>query len=244
MFLAGWFGTGCQYSFLQSNETATFYDITMSQFKRKINELDRYEILKNPSLLTCYEGLRCHSMICLDWRQICDRNVNCENGEDEPKECLMLETNQCENDEHRCRSGMCIPKTFLIDFSVDCMDLSDEPETYISWSDYDICGFFPKLVCDFVVCKVGYFSCGDGQCILLSSSIEFSWCHSGRDLLFRRSLLLSAMPNGGINSNNISSECWYLMVCLSETNYLYRTRDFDYYKKCECLWTSVHERRC
>ncbi|CAF3924720.1 unnamed protein product [Rotaria magnacalcarata] len=94
---ANWFGTRCQYSFDQSIETMTFDEIIMSQFKRKQPLSDTYEIVNDPSMLTCYEGLRCHSTICLDWRQICDRNLNCENGEDEPDECILLETNEFTN---------------------------------------------------------------------------------------------------------------------------------------------------
>ncbi|CAF4227901.1 unnamed protein product, partial [Adineta steineri] len=62
-----------------------------------------YTITDDILMLTCYEGLQCHSTICLDWREICDGIINCENGEDEPDECLLLETNECEDNEYRCR---------------------------------------------------------------------------------------------------------------------------------------------
>ncbi|CAM4849949.1 unnamed protein product [Rotaria magnacalcarata] len=187
---AEWFGTQCQYSFFQSNKTATFDDVIMSHFKRK-TRLNNEDILNDPLLSTCYVGLRCRSMICLDWRQICDGSINCEHGEDEPEECFLLETNECKNDEHRCRSGMCIPRTFLVDFSVDCMDLSDETETYNSWPVESACSAIPMLICDFRLCDMGYFSCGDGQCIHLSSRDHESSCRNLRDVLLRQSLLTS-----------------------------------------------------
>ncbi|CAF4106229.1 unnamed protein product, partial [Rotaria magnacalcarata] len=236
---AEWFGTQCQYSFFQSNKTATFDDVIMSQFKRK-TRLKNKDVLNDPLLSTCYVGLRCHSMICLDWRQICDGSINCEHGEDEPDECVLLETNECKNDEHRCRSGMCIPRTFLVDFSVDCMDLSDETETYNSWPVESACSAIPMLICDFRLCDMGYFSCEDGQCIHLSSRDHESSCRNLRDVLLRQSLLTSTQ-NGSKRSNNINSECRHLMLCLSQKNTLYL--DPSACLKCECTEQTVDARR-
>ena len=241
MFLADWFGTQCQYSFFQTNKTATFDDIIMSQFELK-SRLDTEQILNNQWLLTCYEGLRCHSMICLDWRQICDGSINCNGGEDEPEECRLLETNECMHDEHRCRSGMCIPRTFLIDFSFDCMDLSDETETYKNWPTDTSCYSTPTLTCDFRLCSVGYFSCGDGQCVHLPSASYTPSCQNFRDVFLRQSLIMSTTQNVSNTLNNISSECRHLMMCLSTTNQLYI--DYYAYRECECLQESMHTILC
>ncbi|UJR12447.1 hypothetical protein I4U23_016623 [Adineta vaga] len=196
---ADWFGDRCQYSFVDSDGIETFNEIVRSQNLAKSNLVYAYKIVHDPSMLTCYEGLRCHSTICLDWRQICDGSFNCEQGEDEPEECFLLETNECEKDEHRCRYGMCIPKTFLTDFSFDCSDLSDETETYTNGLNNDwTCFRNSELTCDFLLCNTGFFSCGDGQCVDQSS---YDWalsCNNGRDIFLRRSLLLSA-PSNDIN---------------------------------------------
>ncbi|CAF3506133.1 unnamed protein product [Rotaria socialis] len=236
---ADWFGARCQYSFAQSNGTETFDEIVWSQLEERISLENFYEILKNPSLLTCYEGLQCRSTICLDWRQICDGSFNCENGEDEPEECLLLETNECQKDEHRCRSGMCIPKTFLIDFDFDCMDLSDESETYYGWSTDDFCYRTPKLVCDFSLCDVNSFPCGDGQCVRLLSDEWHLFCNNGRDMFLRQNLLFKTL-NDGTSSKNISSECWNLMMCVSDPKDKY---SFNY-ATCDCSDQSMRTRHC
>ncbi|CAF2101733.1 unnamed protein product [Rotaria magnacalcarata] len=238
---ANWFGTRCQYSFDQSIETMTFDEIIMSQFKRKQPLSDTYEIVNDPSMLTCYEGLRCHSTICLDWRQICDRNLNCENGEDEPDECILLETNECKNDEYRCQYGTCIPKTFLIDFSYECMDLSDENNNKPLYCDSH-CYVSPSLFCDFHFGDALKFSCGDGE-----FTDFYEWrtsCNNGRDLFLRRNLLLAPTPNDTNNLTNISSECWFFMLCINRAKHK-TTKLFDLiHRTCECSSGSVEESRC
>ncbi|CAF0967314.1 unnamed protein product [Didymodactylos carnosus] len=80
--------------------------------------------------LTCYMGLKCVGQrLYLDWRQICNSIVDCDNGEDE-LDCLQLEINECDNKtEYHCKSGMCIDKTFASDLIHDCQDDSDEDVT-------------------------------------------------------------------------------------------------------------------
>ncbi|CAF1125053.1 unnamed protein product [Adineta ricciae] len=198
-----WFGTRCQYSFNQSMQN--FDEIISFQFKEKQSLKERYEIINDPSLLTCYEGLRCHSTICLDWREICNGLFNCENGEDEPEECFLLELNECEKDEYRCRIGTCIPRTFLVDFNPDCSDLTDEYLTYDEYFQDSDCYLSSTLVCDNRLCnKLNDFSCADGECQEISMQ-----CNNGRDLFLRHNLLSSSMMN------NITFQCWFLMLCSS-----------------------------
>ncbi|CAF0774305.1 unnamed protein product [Didymodactylos carnosus] len=129
-----WFGTHCQYSFDREKYSDKSFDETVTaqvDYKTPLH-LDYTRLNKTP--FTCYISLnKCNSALCLDWRQICDGNFNCENGEDEPRDCLELKLNECEDNEYRCRNGMCIPKTFLLDFSPDCMDLDDEHDTYLAY---------------------------------------------------------------------------------------------------------------
>jgi hypothetical protein len=212
----------------------------MFQFKRKQSLKKNYEILSDSSFLTCYEGLRCYSAICLDWRQICDGTINCKNGEDEPAECMLLETNECENDQYRCRYGSCIPKTFLMDFSYDCMDLSDESDTYLSRAVNFSCYSSPTLVCDFVLVDWGYFPCSDGQNIAVSQTK--APCDNGRDLFIRQSLLDSALSNDSNISNNISFECSHLMRCVS---HIIDANPYELnYNPCHCLEKSFDMSQC
>jgi hypothetical protein len=231
IFLADWFGARCQYSFDQFSKEMTFDKIITSQFQRKKPLNDKFEILEDPSFLTCYKGIQCDSAICLDWRQICDGSVNCKNAEDEPDECLLLETNECENDEYRCRCGSCIPKTFLIDFGYDCMDLSDEADTYFtSLVDYS-CYSSPTLVCDFRLGYVSVFPCGDGQSIAVFSKAKTS-CNNGRDLFIIYSLRKLASSKDSDTSRDISFECWHWMLCISGSR---STTIFGYdYDNCQC----------
>ncbi|CAF1660767.1 unnamed protein product, partial [Adineta ricciae] len=194
-----WFGDQCQYSF---DTKAPFEDIVGHQFEEKESLAEQYDIVNDEFLLTCYEGLRCHSTICLDWREICDGIHNCEHGEDEPDECFLLELNQCATDEYRCRNGMCIPRNFLLDFSADCSDLSDEYGEYIQTSDNSFCSFTASFPCDFRLCNLKRISCGDGQCQEIGQD-----CNNGRDLFFRHNIL--AIPS------NTSFQCWFLMLCMT-----------------------------
>ncbi|UJR34631.1 hypothetical protein I4U23_027408 [Adineta vaga] len=89
----------CKYSFDQFSGSTTFDEILLFQFEEKQPIGDNYDSINDVSLLTCYEGIQCHSTICLDWREICNGIFNCENGEDEPEECPLLELNECQNNE-------------------------------------------------------------------------------------------------------------------------------------------------
>lgn len=65
--------------------------------------------------------------MCLDWRNICDGQIDCfANGIDE-EYCWELEMNECTDNEHRCKDGHCIPKTFIEKgvLSFDCFHWSD-----------------------------------------------------------------------------------------------------------------------
>jgi hypothetical protein len=64
--LVNFFGSHCEYSFDQSVETMRFDEIIIEPFKNKEILANIYEIVNDPSLLTCYEGIQCHSSICLD----------------------------------------------------------------------------------------------------------------------------------------------------------------------------------
>ncbi|CAF4482795.1 unnamed protein product, partial [Didymodactylos carnosus] len=105
--------------------------------------------------------------MCLDWREICDGNFDCMNGEDEQL-CQLLEINECSDTEFRCHySGECIPSTFVGDgkASKDCLDGTDETvkqdkQNYLGTK----CVKTPTFQCEESTSRhPRTFSCGDGQ---------------------------------------------------------------------------------
>ena len=50
----------------------TFDKIILNEFDKKEFLDGTIAIIDDEDLLTCYEGLKCNSTICLDWRQICN----------------------------------------------------------------------------------------------------------------------------------------------------------------------------
>ena len=75
---------------------------------------------------TCFQISFKSNTGCLDWRQICNGLIDCEEGEDE-ESCELLERNTChDKDEYRCKNGLCIPISFSFDSVYDCLDRSDE----------------------------------------------------------------------------------------------------------------------
>jgi hypothetical protein len=62
---------------------------------------------------TCYNHLNCETLsLCLDWREIYDRKIDCVDGFDEVH-CWQLEMNECAGNEYRCHNGQCIPEEFF-----------------------------------------------------------------------------------------------------------------------------------
>ncbi|CAF4674987.1 unnamed protein product [Rotaria sp. Silwood2] len=169
-----WFGLNCRFTFdsiteKSFNEFVTIY--FRSQPQIKIGEK-----------ITCYKHLlTCEtSLSCLDWREICDRKIDCFDGSDEFY-CWQLELNECADNEYRCHNGQCIPMEFFHDISLnpDCLDRTDE----LRGTNYpDRCHRDPAFRCEEHTCRSGIdeFPCGNGQC-----STKFdSTCHNGRDNIF------------------------------------------------------------
>ena len=116
------FGRYCQYSF---DTDESIDDLSLNEI---ISEYYKEEY--DPTNLTCYIHIECNrgsQSMCLDWSEICDGIVDCQNGIDE-EHCWQLENNECKENEYRCKNGQCISKIFLYDdpYSFECLDLSDE----------------------------------------------------------------------------------------------------------------------
>ncbi|CAF4428663.1 unnamed protein product, partial [Rotaria sp. Silwood2] len=170
-----YFGQNCQYTF---HFYAPFSSIIEHRFASKDTwKLDNTII----STVTCYNGLpSCRSLICLDWREICDGKIDCiENGEDE-QNCYQLEMNQCDPiREFRCKNGMCIDKNFAFDLMFDCLDRTDEQHALQSAHDLRLpCYNTPSIECEESLCQRMWFTCGDGDC--LHSYGHSTECYNGR----------------------------------------------------------------
>ncbi|CAF1516605.1 unnamed protein product [Adineta ricciae] len=153
-----WFGPLCQFSF------GLFSDGAFGIFVRSI--FTSRELIVNGSMIACYSHLKCETLFtCLDWRDICDGEMDCLDGTDESG-CWPLEMNECSSDEFRCHNGQCISAVFLADEPVnaDCLDRSDEP---LNTDFSETCFNNPSFACEERMCRPGKqeFPCGDGQCI-------------------------------------------------------------------------------
>ncbi|CAF1234211.1 unnamed protein product [Rotaria sp. Silwood1] len=166
-----WFGPNCRFTFDSITEKS-FNEFVTIYFHSKPQ-------IKTGAKITCYKYLpTCEtSLLCLDWREICDRKIDCLDGSDE-FHCWQLELNECTDNEYRCHNGQCIPIEFFHDISLnpDCLDRTDEPR--VAYYP-DLCHRDPTFRCEEHTCRPGIdeFPCGDGQC---STKFDLT-CQNGRD---------------------------------------------------------------
>ena len=219
---APWFGSFCQYKYSFNLSFSDIVDIT----HRSKSSLT---ILSN---LTCYIHMKCNrgsSLICLDWREICDGKIDClDEGEDE-KHCLELSMNKCDSDEYQCRNGMCINEDFLLDsftssgLDTECLDGSDEP--VIRFGNHR-CHKPSRFECEDTMCQISdHFTCGNGECRSWPIPSMASGCETQRDQVF----------NYGINWNNPDAthfpRCLKIAICTTKT---FSSNDYDKYCKSLC----------
>ena len=105
-----WFGQFCEFQF---DEDRSLSDMVKFSFFSKAveHETDKFEVTN----LTCYKHLNCYigpEPLCLDWRDICDGQIDCiDDGADE-RDCVELEMNMCDADQLLYHNGQCIPRKF------------------------------------------------------------------------------------------------------------------------------------
>ncbi|CAF0969905.1 unnamed protein product [Rotaria sordida] len=152
------FGRYCEYSFKKDINTIEELIISTIKEKKTFYPKDR--------LLTCYD-LENNTDRCLDYRDICDGELDTMNGDDELY-CDQIETNICDENEFRCRNGFCIDRQFLFDGQGDCTDLTDEQTLLIIKKYHNFQNYYEQATidCDEHWCGREMISCGDGECIL------------------------------------------------------------------------------
>lgn len=201
-----WFGIGCHYSFEVKADPYSFTWIIESVFRSK----GKASIIHTTP--TCYQHpISCDLqpwLFCLDWREICDGNLDCLGGEDEAF-CNELESNECSHDEYRCHNGQCIPSEFLREdtWNQECLDHTDEA---IGQREALVCAQDPAVRCEDHTCPAyqlaSSFPCGDGQCTHGRKAQEL--CDNKRDAIVNWATI-ETLPE-------LKSTCLAAMACVTK----------------------------
>ncbi|UJR18105.1 hypothetical protein I4U23_005005 [Adineta vaga] len=228
-----WFGTFCQYTF----------NISLS-LNIIVNKTFTDKRFTNKSAITCYLHLDCDrgpAPACLDWREICDRKVDCLGNDADEMNCFELEINECKENEYRCHNGICIPEEFLGEgyFYSDCIDGTDENTLFAH--RHTKCSKTPGYWCEESTHRKNpqSFVCGDGE-ITDDSNLEGGLqCNNERNVIIKRSLF------SYVEHSQLSYNCWFLLLCSMASN-LYLNGDFNYYNipKCTTLCDDNGDEGC
>lgn len=169
-------------------------------------------------MTTCYVHLNCMRdafVWCLDWREVCDRKVDCWPKPVDEENCEQLEDNECDLNEYRCFNGQCISDVFFQDDSLnpDCLDRTDES----LWNSARYPDACQSIFSTHGMISAGdpTFRCTDIACTHWTVSIASSDHPScGADSLrskpmenFQRHLLSMT------SNSHLSKECWAAMIC-------------------------------
>ncbi|CAF1432349.1 unnamed protein product [Adineta steineri] len=195
-----WFGLRCEY---KPAHILIDTDDDPKESFYKTNDWYVKDMINTSRTSSCYVHLTCDrgSPMCLDWREICNGQIDCIDGGADERQCFLLEINECADDEYRCHNGLCIPLNFYKDDAQhpDCLDRSDEPT---SRSSFSFCSKDPRFRCEDQVCRSNdmSFSCADGQCV---NNFKKS-CVNGRNNLVKTAMLAKG---------NLSYNCRLFMIC-------------------------------
>ncbi|CAF4311744.1 unnamed protein product, partial [Adineta steineri] len=170
--------------------------------------------------------------LCLDWREICDGNYDCINGEDE-EFCYLLEKNECSHNEYRCQYGaQCIPLAFMRDgmYSTDCLDGTDEKDfQYAIQGVRNPCVTTPIFRCEERTIRYPWrFSCGDGELLVLDIPQFSQRCHNLRDIPMSSSIFTSLDHISDLN-------CRQALYCLLRINEIFSDAETASGTHCESL---------
>ncbi|CAF1326178.1 unnamed protein product [Adineta ricciae] len=193
------FGPMCQYEFYDFNSNySSLHEIIYDIYKRYLFPTDS---------VTCYEHLQCNRgprPMCLDWTEICNRQVDCIDSEIDEEHCWQLEMNQCKDTEFQCPNGQCVPRIFVQD-NINVVECLDEFDSY-----YDV---FRQKRC---MLHEPSFDCEDIRC---QQNALTSDCRS------RQSNVLKSIFS--VQDNSVSDSCWNALKCKIDfelLNYTYCSR--------------------
>ena len=184
------FGPQCQYKL----DIPNLYPSMHENIERYYEE--QYESYL-PMTMTCYAHLKCDrgiTSVCLDWTEVCDGKVDCNDGIDE-QNCWPLTTNVCEDNEYRCDNGQCIPLTSSVKL-FHCLDLSDARPSTIS---YFMENFIPSFGNEDNICSWHRWSYFDR----FTSSCK----------RFRRDRIVEAMFSTLSTTTNLNNTCILALQC-------------------------------
>ena len=195
------FGPSCQYTFAHlSSESYLSSDELVHDYYAS----HRYK----STTLTCYEHLTCNrgpSPLCLDWSEICDGRLDCQDGGQDEEHCWQLEVTECQEDEYRCNNGQCVSTIFFNDNTKapDCLDGSDEPRRI--HRSHPFCeNALPNFCCESWSCSLLQY---------VSPRFLTSACSSDRDSIFTNTILSAQPPD-------LSDDCWLAFQCVLRYRWL------------------------
>jgi hypothetical protein len=141
----------------------------------------------------------------IDWRNVCNGNVDCWDGADEA-ECWQMEQNVCEADEYRCFNGQCIPEVFFLDnvWDPDCMDGTDEPKSSSGMYPANCNHGDPSMRCEDTTCRHwSQILCG----------VDSGCAHSGSCRTQQLDAFILPLLTREANLH-LNDECWATMLCV------------------------------
>lgn len=97
-------------------------------FVSRYSQLDRWAL----SSQFCDNDLAiCKNDRCRPWEDLCNGQMDCEDGSDENEKMCFHQNRECGKDKFRCAYGACIDGQLACDSITDCKDGSDEDATFV-----------------------------------------------------------------------------------------------------------------
>ena len=185
------FGDRCQYEF------TTLISKDESLYNNLYKIFETYEFRQMP--VTCYKHIECNrggSTTCLDWRDICNGQIDCLNDGIDEKDCWQLQIKQCKENEYRCSNSQCMPLVIasrIEMFHELCFKIQHYADYHIR-SSYKACSKVYNLFkeCDDMICITNFVNPS---------------CHRNH-----QSLILMAIDSN--ENGSLSNNCSLAFACI------------------------------